>query len=127
MATITINPNKCNIEEDAKISNNRNNTDNINNINKDKNRESTISFNPRNKHKQRKATISDNPRHTSNANAINQEVDDDDNLTSADDDTEIHHLRSKRKINNYESMGEKKLGSHHSHQKMEYFYKVDLT
>ena len=54
----------------------------IKNINKDKNSESTISVvNPMNKQKQGKATISDNLWHdTSKANAINQEVEDDDNL-----------------------------------------------
>ena len=70
------------------------------------------SFDPRNKLKQRKANISNNPRHNSKANAINQEVDDDGNLSSTDDDAEIHHLKSKGKITDYENKAKnKKLGS----------------
>ena len=69
-ATISIKPNKYNIEGEAIISDNPNNSDNINN--KDKNRKSTISVTPRNKQKQGKAIINNNPRHTSKANAVNQ-------------------------------------------------------
>ena len=94
-ATISINPNKYNIEGEAIISNNSSNSNSINR--KDKNRESTISINPRKKQKQGKVTISNKPRHTSKANANNQKVDDDDNLSSTDDDTEIHHLRYKKR------------------------------
>ena len=87
--TISINPNKYDTEGEAIINDNPNKSDNI--INKDKNRESTISANPRNKQKQGQATISDNLRYTSEVNAINQDVDDDENLSSTDDDAEIHH------------------------------------
>ena len=80
--TVSIYPNKYNIEGEAIISDNPNNS---------------------NKQKQEKATISDNRRHSSKANAINREVDDDDNLSSTEDDADIHHLRSKRKITNYEN------------------------
>ena len=102
-AAISVDPTKCNIEEKAVISDNPKNCNDINN--KDKNRASTISLNPRNKQKHGKPTISDNPRNTSKANANNREVDDDDNLSSTDDDAEIHYRRYKRKTINHEYKG----------------------
>ena len=90
-ATISVNPNRYNIEEEAVISDNLNNSNDINN--KDKNRESTINVNPRNKQRHGKTTFSDNPRHTSKANANNWEEDDDENLSSTDNDAEIEDLK----------------------------------
>ena len=90
-ATISVNPNRYNIEEEAVISDNLNNSNDINN--KDKNRESTINVNPWNKQRHGKTTFSDNPRHTSKANANNWEEDDDYNLSSTDNDAEIEDLK----------------------------------
>ena len=64
------NPNKYKIQ--AIISNNPNNSNNINN--KDTNGESTISVNFLDKQKHGKATTTDNPKHGSKANVNNSEV-----------------------------------------------------
>lgn len=73
-ATISVNPTKSSIEGEALISDNPNNS---NDINKNKNRKPTISANPNNKQKHGKGFTSDNPKHTSKVNVNNREVDDD--------------------------------------------------
>ena len=73
-ATIGVNPTKSSIEGEALISDNPNNS---NDINKNKNRKPTISANPNNKQKHGKGFTSDNPKHTSKVNVNNREVDDD--------------------------------------------------
>ena len=66
----SVNPNKYKIQ--AIISNNPDNSNNINN--KDTNGESTISVNFWDKQKHGKATTSDNPKHGSKVNVNNSEV-----------------------------------------------------